>query len=153
MYSWNRIAFSMDSFNYALVAACVGVGAHLSVFIHGEWHLCAPRLLLVHIAVGVALVPCLWPRIELVIYMSFAYLTGLFGSITIYRLAFHRLRYFPGPRLAAVSKLWHAWRCRDYKNHTLMASLHRRYGDFVRIGTHVALYAVYLAKLKITRSF
>lgn len=62
------------------------------------------------------------------------YLKPLFGSIAIYRLFFHRLRYFPGPRLAVVSKLWHVWQCRDSHNHLVLERLHREYKSFVRIG-------------------
>ena len=63
------------------------------------------------------------------------YLLGLFSSIVLYRLSpFHRLHAFPGPRLAAVSKFWHVWQCRDSRNHELMERLHEKYGAFVHIG-------------------
>lgn len=63
------------------------------------------------------------------------YLFGLFASIIEYRTSsFHRLHSFPGPKLAAISKLWHVWQCRDSRNHELMDSLHEEYGDFVRLG-------------------
>lgn len=61
----------------------------------------------------------------------------LFGSITIYRLYFHRLNRFPGPRLAAVTKLWHVWQCRDSRNHQVLEKLHQEYGSFVRTGMEV----------------
>lgn len=124
----------MHSLSLALTAASIGVLVHLAVFIRGEWHLCGPRLLLLHAVVGLASVQSFRPSTELAFYASLAYFVGLFGSIVTYRLLFHRLRHFPGPRLAAVSKLWHAWQCRDYKNHMLMAKLHERYADFVRVG-------------------
>ncbi|KAL9593418.1 MAG: hypothetical protein Q9179_005896 [Wetmoreana sp. 5 TL-2023] len=44
---------------------------------------------------------------------------------------FHRLRNFPGPRFAAVSKLWHIWQCRDSRNHLVLEDLRRQYGSFV----------------------
>lgn len=62
------------------------------------------------------------------------YLSCLFASMVIYRTVFHRLRHFPGPALAKVSKLWHVARCLDSKNHLLLERLHREYGDFVRTG-------------------
>ena len=68
------------------------------------------------------------------------YLFGLFASILLYRTSsFHRLHNFPGPKLAAMSKLWHVWQCRDSRNHELMEFLHEEYGDFVRIGMIKAL--------------
>ena len=69
------------------------------------------------------------------------YLFGLFASILLYRTSsFHRLHRFPGPKLAAMSKLWHVWQCRDSRNHELMDLLHEKYdGDFVRIGMIEAL--------------
>ena len=64
------------------------------------------------------------------------YLLGLFSSMVAYRLSpYHRLHKFPGPRLAAASKLWHVWQCRDSRNHELMDRLYEEYkSDFVRIG-------------------
>lgn len=69
------------------------------------------------------------------------YLFGLYFSIVVYRLSpSHRLSKFPGPRLAAVSKLWHVWQCRDSRNHELMYGLHEKYGDFVRTGMANSTY-------------
>ncbi|OQE89490.1 hypothetical protein PENNAL_c0014G05119 [Penicillium nalgiovense] len=52
----------------------------------------------------------------------------------VYRLIFHRLKYFPGPKLAAVSKLWHVWKCRDSRGHLVLEAWHEKYGEFVRTG-------------------
>ncbi|KAL4954336.1 cytochrome P450 [Aspergillus filifer] len=38
--------------------------------------------------------------------LNIGYWLGLFGSITLYRAFFHRLRSFPGPPLAKISALW-----------------------------------------------
>lgn len=59
---------------------------------------------------------------------------ALFLSMAIYRTFFHRIRHFPGPRLARVSKLWHTYHCLNGQNHLLLERLHRQYGDFVRTG-------------------
>ncbi|OKO95665.1 Tryprostatin B 6-hydroxylase [Penicillium subrubescens] len=58
----------------------------------------------------------------------------MFTSITIYRLFFHRIGHFPGPRAAAVSKLWSVYKCRDSRNHLFLDGLHKKYGNFVRTG-------------------
>ncbi|KAL9059749.1 MAG: hypothetical protein Q9162_001050 [Coniocarpon cinnabarinum] len=62
------------------------------------------------------------------------YLIGLYTSLIIYRVFFHRLRHFPGPRLAGITKLWHVYNTLDARNHELLHGIHKQYGDFVRIG-------------------
>ncbi|MCJ1268692.1 hypothetical protein MMC22_008580 [Lobaria immixta] len=64
--------------------------------------------------------------------LSSCYMSGLFCSITVYRLFFHRLRHFSGPQLAAVTKLWHVFQCRDSRNYLVLDSMHKQYGNFVR---------------------
>ena len=63
-----------------------------------------------------------------------SYIISLFSSIVIYRLFFHRLRDFSGPRLAAVSKLWHIFKCGHGKNFRILEDTHRQYGQVVRTG-------------------
>lgn len=63
-----------------------------------------------------------------------SYCSGLFGSIVLYRLYFHRLRSFTGPRAAAASKLWHVWKCRGGQNYLVIEDLHRKYGPIIRTG-------------------
>ncbi|KAB8236623.1 cytochrome P450 [Aspergillus alliaceus] len=118
------------SFNL-LIGALLGVGIHRWLFIHGEWHIQAPNILVLHLICFFSLaisVNNAWQSIT-------GYLLALFSSITIYRLYFHRLSHFPGPFWARVTKLWHMWKCRSRRNHFLLADLHRRYGsDFIRTG-------------------
>ncbi|KAI9151287.1 Cytochrome P469 monooxygenase [Paramyrothecium foliicola] len=63
-----------------------------------------------------------------------AYFTSLLSSIAVYRLFFHRLRKFRGPRLAALTKLWHVWKCRYSRGHIVLEDMRRQYGSFVRTG-------------------
>jgi hypothetical protein len=60
---------------------------------------------------------------------------GVFSSIGIYRLVFHRCRNFPGP-LAAKLTRFYATRlaAKDLKYYKELAKLHEQYGDFVRTG-------------------
>jgi tryprostatin B 6-hydroxylase len=67
-------------------------------------------------------------------WIIFGYLTALFSSITIYRVYFHRLSRFPGPKWARITKIWHAWQSRHCQNFLVLSELHRKYGDFVRTG-------------------
>jgi cytochrome P450 len=55
-------------------------------------------------------------------------------SITTYRLAFHPLRTFPGPRLAALTKWVDFYHTAPGLRHLWLPSLHEKYGPIVRIG-------------------
>ncbi|KAI1372782.1 putative benzoate 4-monooxygenase cytochrome P450 [Hypoxylon crocopeplum] len=60
---------------------------------------------------------------------------GLFSSMTIYRLFFHRLRNFPGPIDVKVSRLFSAFRAANSgKYYNEIGQMHEEYGDFVRTG-------------------
>lgn len=52
----------------------------------------------------------------------------------VYNLYFHPLARFPGPKLAAVSKLPSVYNIIKGNSHKWSDSLHRQYGDVVRIG-------------------
>lgn len=54
-------------------------------------------------------------------------------SLAIYRLHFHPLSPLPGPTLARITKLWLIWHIRRGTSHTLLPSLHTKYGPIVRI--------------------
>ncbi|VUC25797.1 unnamed protein product [Clonostachys rosea] len=115
----------------------LGVTLHVGLFVRGEWGLYAASVSSAHAVVFALLIarqlvyaPALW-YVSVVPIAS--YLSGLLASIVVYRLFFHRLRSFPGPRLAAVTKLWHMWKCRHSQNHLVLDSL-RHYGPFVRTG-------------------
>ena len=124
-----------------LAASILGLLAHQLLFIRGEWHLLAPTVFSTHVVLALFLVGA---EIQLngnvsgnsvnALASVACYLIALFTSIAIYRACFHRLHHFPGPRLAAVSKLWHVWQCRDSRNHLVLESLRQEYGSFVRTG-------------------
>ena len=124
-----------------LSASILGLLAHQLVFIRGEWHLLAPTVFSIHLVLALLFIGA---EVQLGSNVSGSnvnalvsvacYLISLFTSIAIYRIFFHRLRHFPGPRLAAVSKLWHVWQCRDSRNHLVLERLRQEYGSFVRTG-------------------
>lgn len=125
-----------------LLAAILGISAHHVFYIRGEWHLRAPEIVEFHIAstvltFGVKVWACNdggHNSLLATTKLLSCYLGGLFCSITFYRLFLHRLRHFPGPRLAAVTKLWHVFQCRDSRNHLMLESMRKKYGTFVRTG-------------------
>lgn len=126
---------------YCLVAAILGTLSHLLVFIRGEWHMQAPRIFVVYslLVLGLLLVSNDTsadnsPRFTPTALISSAYATGLFTSISIYRRYFHRLRQFPGPWAAGITKLWHVWQCRHGQNYLVIEELRQRYGPIIRTG-------------------
>lgn len=46
---------------------------------------------------------------------------------------FHPLSNYPGPRLAAATRLWYAWHCANGSLPFAIHELHLRYGDVVRV--------------------
>ncbi|KAE8378838.1 cytochrome P450 [Aspergillus bertholletiae] len=124
------------------LAVLSGVLAHRLVFIHGEWHLLVATLVVSHLALlgGLYALRAVWAEyvpdqaLPHPVTLVCLYLSSLFSSIAVYRVFFHQLRHFPGPRLAAVSKLWHVWRCRSSRGHHVLEDWHHKYGTFVRTG-------------------
>ncbi|KAK9422879.1 hypothetical protein SUNI508_04546 [Seiridium unicorne] len=120
----------------------LGVLVHLGVFIRGEWHLQAPAIFVTHtgaLSMLLTMEICSSTKVTVQGLLDAAspfmtYLLGLLGSITVYRLFFHRLQSVPGPRLAAFSKLWHVWKCRDSRGHHVLESWRKKYGNIVRTG-------------------
>ncbi|KAI1120325.1 cytochrome P450 monooxygenase-like protein [Nemania abortiva] len=124
-----------------ILAIAAGVAVHLGIFKHGEWHLHGPHIIASHLALGAVTLYYL-SRVDDALsailgrfaVSAVAYLGGLFSSMTIYRLYFHRLSTFHGPKLAAVSKLWHVWHVRDSTNFLFQQKIHKTYGSIVRTG-------------------
>ena len=125
-----------------LFATATGISSHLLFYIRGEHHVRAPSIVRLYVAVvGIAFLSLL--RINENVYQHalsstlslwVAYCFGLFTSMIIYRLFFHRLKHFPGPLLAKTTKLWHAMNVLNAKQYLLLDKWHKQYGDFVRTG-------------------
>lgn len=122
------------------LAVTAGVAAHLAVFIRGEWHMRAPHIIMFHTLLPTVAYFMLSRQEDsssagrLVLGTFAAYLCGLFGSMTVYRVLFHSLNSFPGPRTASISKLWHVYQNLNSRNYELLDQMYRDYGEFVRIG-------------------
>ncbi|KAJ6160293.1 hypothetical protein N7470_003689 [Penicillium chermesinum] len=126
-----------------VVPSAAGALTHWVYFSHGEHHLSAPWLLRIAL---------LSPVLVWVVLFKFgnmdptqagistgevivSYFTGLYSSILLYRVFFHRLRKFPGPFMAKVSKLWHVFKLAPRSdNFRVLDELHTQYGDYVRTG-------------------
>lgn len=133
---------------FILVGWLLGVLAHIGIFIRGEWHVQAPKLVVGCACFFVSMI-LYWLvfrstiRTEIehlgdsIACMCLGLLPGLFSSIILYRTSsLHRLTAadFPGPFAARISKLWHVWQCRSSRNHVVLDRLYHEYGDFVRTG-------------------
>ncbi|RYP06625.1 hypothetical protein DL764_003047 [Monosporascus ibericus] len=129
--------------HHIVLAASTGLLAHNAIFIRGEWHMRIPHIVAGHCLLG----SFAWYSIsqsngdgslreasQAFAVMVMAYLTALFGSMTVYRLFFHRCTKFPGPKLAAVTKLWHIWHIRKSTNFSFLKELHEKYGNIIRTG-------------------
>jgi hypothetical protein len=68
-------------------------------------------------------------------YLSF--LAALGASTVVYRLLFHRLRHFPGPLGAKISRFYTVWVTKrsGLRYHLELERLHAEFGDFVRTGS------------------
>jgi hypothetical protein len=136
--------------NNCIAAAVAGIASHHAYFIRGEHHLAAPKLMRLYFFFAVLLFFG-HLRDEGTTYQDGAvssalilvvYTLALFLSITIYRLAFHQLRGYPGPFLAKITKLWHAFQVRNADQYLLLERLHEQYGDFVRTGALISTQSI-----------
>lgn len=127
-------------------AFCAGAALHLLIFSENEWDIAAVRLLvplaLFRIGAGAAL-PYLLPgddgpaisAAKTAFGLGLSLSAGLALGMFIYRSFFHRLRGFPGPFLARFSNLHvTTMSAKNLHLYEEVQSLHRKYGDFVRIG-------------------
>ena len=125
------------------IAAAAGILSHNLIFIRNEHHIQAPQLfrffllLSLFLFIGEARIWALSDsgqaiRASTLIVLSYS--ASLFTSIAIYRVFFHKLRKFPGPIGARVSKFWHVGKLLRQPNFQVLDDLHQQYGDFVRTG-------------------
>ena len=128
-----------------LAPAAAGILSHLFIFIRNEHHIQAPyifRLFSFLVLFFFVAEARLWAlnsaaqaaKASALIVLSYS--LSLFTSIILYRILFHPLRKFPGPRWARVSKFWHVGKLLTQPNFKVLDDLHQQYGDFVRTGEH-----------------
>lgn len=69
--------------------------------------------------------------------LSASFNGAVFLSIGIYRFFFHRLRKFPGPPLAKISRFYSAYKAsRGLKYFKQVGQWNQEYGDFIRTGEY-----------------
>lgn len=123
----------------------LGISLHVLVLRKGEWDLAVFKILTAVTAAPFALTLCqislqgvafssaLWRSCCLVGSL----LSGIYLSMIVYRVGFHRLNRFPGPFLARLSNFYITKVvCRRHQEFIELEKLHKQYGDVVRIGEH-----------------
>ena len=127
-----------------LVASfAAGAALQQALLRHGEWDNYSFKLI-----VGAATVETL---LSIVVHVYFseppidafqhalcwtlAAVAGIYVSMLLYRAFFHRLRVFPGPFAARLSTFYITWlSARRRQVYEDVRALHRKYGDYVRVG-------------------
>ncbi|KAG2414635.1 hypothetical protein HFD88_003826 [Aspergillus terreus] len=128
--------------NIEAIAFVSGVVTHIFYFRKGEHHLYPFRYLYTYVGLSLTGAALLHydaeaPVIDATrqsISLICIHLLGLYSSLLVYRLFLHPLRRFPGPFGARISGFWMPMNIRYQPPYQLLEDLHRKYGDFVRIG-------------------
>ncbi|KAL1962758.1 hypothetical protein VTN77DRAFT_9212 [Rasamsonia byssochlamydoides] len=133
---------SLDPARIAITFAALGVTFHLCIrTIEIDYRIW--RLLGIYTATWACLVGLYateyglswWSATARASLAGLCFNTGLFASIAIYRLFFHRLRRFPGPWGAKLSRFYAmGLASKSLQYHLELEKMHRKYGDFVRTG-------------------
>ncbi|PYH91424.1 cytochrome p450 monooxygenase [Aspergillus ellipticus CBS 707.79] len=137
----------LESPSIATAAFGVGVALHVFVFRIGEWDLAATKVLSAFATSALSLVflvkavllespgNTLWTALKVVASPSLCLVAGIYTSMMIYRVFFHRLRHFPGPFSARLSNIFSTLlSAKDLHLYEEVEKLHNTYGDFVRLG-------------------
>ncbi|KAI1363787.1 cytochrome P450 [Xylaria arbuscula] len=133
----------MDSI-ILLAALAAGVTSHLAFFRIGEHHLYGTRYIqaaLTICAISTAVdshfyeIPVRAAALRTLAVFS-SYLGGLYSSLIVYRLIFHPIRAFPGPIGLKISSAWFATYLRRQDAFRQLEILHKKHGNFVRVGSN-----------------
>lgn len=128
-----------------LTSAFLGVTSHLAYFIHAK-HLfyhstfiffCFLLAPITSFLVLIKIADYSFREALSIVGVTWWSFTGvLWLSMGIYRAFFHRLGEYPGPFLARLTQLWRVGRNIRGENYLVMDELHRKYGEYVRVGMY-----------------
>jgi hypothetical protein len=137
------MAMPSSQSQFLILSAALGVGSHIFYFRSGEHHRQGMLYFLLIVAAAPALTALialsagvLWlAAVKVALKLELVFLLSLSLSSTLYRLSpFHRLASFPGPLAWRWTKLAQSFANRHLKGFEELDKLHRKYGDYVRIG-------------------
>ncbi|KAI3392598.1 hypothetical protein diail_5472 [Diaporthe ilicicola] len=140
--AWLRAAVDVDVFQAVSTATILGLVFHNTflrvVEVEGFMYtlialgfITFSGLVAVHIYAGFVPLDA-FARVSL---LSISFNFAVFLSIGLYRVFFHRLRKFPGPSLAKVSRFYSAYKAsQDLKYCEHVREWKQEYGDFIRTG-------------------
>ncbi|TVY36836.1 Cytochrome P450 monooxygenase [Lachnellula subtilissima] len=77
---------------------------------------------------------------QLIATVIFGIVSVYAATICVYRLYFHPLSRFPGPRIAAVSNTWYAYHWLSGRYPWAIESILKKYGDVVRIAPNELVF-------------
>jgi hypothetical protein len=139
---------ALQSTTVRSAAFSLGVLSHVALFNRGEWDVATAKICvfvlssqvlgttgLLHYFPGEHDTPSI--AAKSVASITSFWILGIFTSILVYRAFFHRLNSFPGPYVARLSNLYPtALSAKSLHLYEEVQSLHKQYGDFVRLGQY-----------------
>lgn len=149
----HQFGFPVHAPSRRLIAFIAGVLLHVLVFRRGEWDREAARLPALFASAQLIAIACLYSltakgenRVHAlyessqeVVLSASVLVVGIYTSMVIYRVFFHRLNRFPGSYWARLSNFYPTYlSAKDLHLCKEVEELHKKYGDFVRLGRHIA---------------
>jgi hypothetical protein len=139
-----------------ILALTSGVSLHIFIYRHGDWDTKSPAIALAYLLLLLSgtVVTHSFPSWDNsrrgsssdLLSLFACHLTGVYGSMLIYRAFFHRLFQFPGPFLARLSNFYvTALAAKNLQLHEELQGLHAKYGDYVRLGRSQILFRTFIA--------
>lgn len=133
-----------------MASFAIGSSLHIFILRHGEWDLALNKLTAsavvapIAIALGLRFLSSsyrpgsyheMWSLYKDSLTLVATTTLGIYTSMLVYRAFFHRLNRFPGPFLGRLSNFYIAARALwTHQEYSVLQSLHKKYGDVVRIG-------------------
>jgi hypothetical protein len=156
----------VSSLNWPLALAGIGSGAatHIHFYRYGEWDVSAPKLVLCYFAllaatVGLdAIIHQINLEVPLPPHWGFnlvgLHILGIYVSMLFYRAFLHRLSAFPGPFFAKLSNFYVTYlSAKNLQLYEETERLHKKYGDYVRLGKGTVLWCLYRSLLGVANQY